>query len=146
MLAKEMTYKDYLGNQRKETFYFNLTKAECLEMEMGTDGGMEAMLRRLIESQNMPEIVSIFKKIILAAYGEKSPDGREFIKVNDAGVPLSRRFSQTEAYSDLFVLLSTNAEEAAKFVNAVIPQEKMAAAEPITSQVTASNISQMPTN
>lgn len=146
MLAKEMVYKDYLGNQRKETFYFNLTKAECLEMEMGTDGGMEKMLRRLIESQNMPEIVSIFKKIILAAYGEKSPDGREFIKVNDAGVPLSRRFSQTEAFSDLFVLLSTNADEASKFVNAIIPQEKMTAVEPIISPVTTSNVTQMPTN
>lgn len=113
-------YTDYSDNKRTEDFYFNLTEAECLEMEMSTDGGMEQMLRRIIKAQDMPTIVATFKKIILKAYGEKSPDGRRFIKSEE----LSTAFSQTEAYSELFMELSTNAELAAKFVNATITIKK----------------------
>ena len=113
-------YTDYSDNERTEDFYFNLTEAECLEMEMSTEGGMEQMLRRIIAAQDMPTIMATFKKIILKAYGEKSPDGRRFIKSEE----LSTAFSQTEAYSDLFVELSTNAEAAAKFINATITIKK----------------------
>ena len=113
-------YTDYSDNKRTEDFYFNLTEAECLEMEMSTEGGMEQMLRRIIAAQDMPTIMATFKKIILKAYGEKSPDGRRFIKSEE----LSTAFSQTEAYSDLFVELSTNAEAAAKFINATITIKK----------------------
>ena len=122
MLKKTMTYTDYANNQRTEDFYFNLTKAECLEMEMSEEGGMEQMLRRIIAAQDMPTIIATFKKIILKAYGEKSPDGRRFIKSKE----LSDAFSQTEAYSDLFIELSTNAEAAAKFINAVVPKDEPA--------------------
>ena len=135
MLKKTMTYTDYSDNKRTEDFYFYLSKAECLELEMSTDGGMEQMLQRIIAAQDIPTIVETFKKIILKAYGEKSPDGRRFIKVSDSGVPLSVAFSQTEAYSDLFIELSTNAEAAAKFINGIIPNEKI-----------VSNVTPMPTN
>jgi len=121
MYKKTMTYTDYseTENKRTEDFYFNLTKAECLKLEMSADGGYDQMLRRIIAAQDMPTIVSTFEKIILAAYGEKSPDGKRFIKSKD----VSDAFSQTEAYSDLFIEISTNAEAAAKFINAIIPQE-----------------------
>lgn len=131
MLKKTITYTDYSGNERTEDFYFNLSKAECLEMEMSTDGGMEQMLRRIIAAQDMPTIIDTFKKIILKAYGEKSPDGKRFIKIDDKGVSVSNAFSQTEAYSDLFIELSTNADAAAKFINAVIPNEPIKAPENI---------------
>ena len=113
-------YTDYSDNKRTEDFYFNLTEAECLEMEMSTEGGMEQMLRRIIAAQDMPTIMATFKKIILKAYGEKSPDGRRFIKSEEQ----STAFSQTEAFSDLFVELSTNSEAAAKFINATITIKK----------------------
>lgn len=121
MYKKTMSYTDYSDTKRTEDFYFNLTKAECLKLEMSTDGGMDQMLRRIIAAQDMPTIVSTFEKIILAAYGEKSPDGRRFIKSDE----ISAAFSQTEAYSDLFIEISTNAEAASKFINAIVPQESI---------------------
>lgn len=122
MLKLNRTYTDFSGNQRTEDFYFNLTKAECLEMEMSTEGGMEQMLRRIVAAQDMPTIIATFKKIILNAYGEKSPDGKRFIKSKE----LSDAFAQTNAYSDLFIELSTDAEAAAKFVNGIVPADEPA--------------------
>lgn len=121
MYKRTMTYTDYSEVERTEEFLFNLTQAECLELELGEAGGLAQMLTRIVAAQDMPTIVATFKKIILAAYGEKSPDGRRFIKSQE----LRDAFEQTPAYSDLFVELSTNAEAAAKFVNAIIPAEKI---------------------
>ena len=119
MLKKTMTYIDYNGTERKEDFYFNLTKAELMEMELSTKGGLSEMLQGIIDSQDMPAIIKFFKEIILKADGKKTPDGRGFEKSEE----ISRDFSQTEAYSDLFMLLATNAEEAAKFINGIVPSD-----------------------
>ena len=117
MLKKTVTYTDYNGVERTEDFYFNLTKAEVTEMELSTAGGLEAMIRKIVAEKDAPAIVKIFKELVLKAYGEKSPDGRRFIK-NDE---VREAFSQTEAYSDIFMELATNADAAAAFVNGIIP-------------------------
>lgn len=117
MLKKTITYEDFDGNQRTEDFYFNLSKAEVMEMELGISGGMTQMLNRIIAAQEGDKIIKTFKEIILMAYGEKSPDGKRFIKSEE----LSTAFSQTEAYSQLFMELATSADAAANFVNGIIP-------------------------
>lgn len=117
MLKKTITYTDYNGVERKEDFYFNLTKAECMEMEMSTVGGLSEWANKVIAAQDFPTLVNLFKDLILKAYGEKSMDGKRFIKSKE----LSDAFSQTEAYSILFMELATNAEAASKFFNAIIP-------------------------
>lgn len=121
MLKKTIKYEDYNGTQREEDFYFNLTKAELMEMEMGTTGGLAEMIDNVVKAQDAPSIIKIFKDLVLKAYGEKSPDGKRFIKVNDSGIPLSIGFSQTEAYSQLFMELATDAKAASDFVNGIIP-------------------------
>lgn len=125
MLKKTITYVDYNGTERKEDFYFNLSKAEIMEMEMGTTGGMVEMINRIVAAQDAPAIINVFKKMILTAYGEKSADGKRFIKSKE----ISEAFSQTEAYSQLFMELATDADAASKFVNGIVP-----AAEPAVKQ------------
>ena len=125
MLKKTITYVDYNGTERKEDFYFNLSKAEIMEMEMGTTGGMVEMINKIVAAQDAPAIIDMFKKMILKAYGEKSADGKRFIKSKE----LSEAFSQTEAYSQLFMELATDADAASKFVNGIVP-----AAEPAVKQ------------
>ena len=119
MLKKTITYTDYKGTERKDDFYFNLSKAEVMEMEMSTSGGLAQMINKIIETQDSPAIIKIFKDLILKAYGEKSPDGKRFIKSPE----LSEAFAQTEAYSNLFMELATDADAAAKFVNGITPVE-----------------------
>lgn len=124
MLKKTITYTDYDGNERTEDFHFNLNKAEVLEMEMGTNGGMTKMIQKIVAEQDMQKISNIFKDIILKAYGEKSLDGKYFEKSPE----LSRRFSQTEAYSVLFVEL-LDPDKASAFINAILPQDPELAKE-----------------
>lgn len=117
MLKKTITYTDYNGVERTEDFYFNLTKAELMEMEIGTTGGMADMIKRIIDAKDAPAIIKIFKELVLKAYGEKSADGKRFVKSEE----ISNGFAQTEAYSQLFMELATDADAAATFVNGIIP-------------------------
>lgn len=120
MLKKTITYDDYNGVSRTEDFYFNLTPAEVMEMEMSVDGGLVEQITRIVNANDHKQIVAIFKDIILRAYGEKSPDGRRFIKSQE----LRDGFSQTEAYSQLFMELATDSEAAAAFINGIVPAGK----------------------
>ena len=120
MLKKTITYTDYDGNERTEDFYFNLTKAEVAEMEMSYTGGMEKMLRKIVAEKDSKRIVEVFKDLILRSYGEKSADGKRFIKNQE----LRDAFAQTEAYSELFMELASDAEAAAAFVNGILPTIK----------------------
>ena len=131
MLKKTITYTDYNGSERTEDFYFNLTKAEIMEMEMSTTGGLADMIKRIVAAQDMPSIIKIFKDLILKAYGEKSADGKRFQKVGPDGYKLCNDFEQTEAFSNLFMELATNADAAAAFVNGIVPADmaKKVAAE-----------------
>lgn len=117
MLKKTVTYTDYNGVERTEDFYFNLSQAEVVEMELGMTGGLSATINRLIETQDSAAIIKIFKDLVLKAYGEKSLDGKRFIKSEE----ISTAFSQTEAYSQLFVEFATNANSAVEFFNGIIP-------------------------
>jgi len=117
MLEKSITYTDYNGVERTEKFYFNLTKAEIAEWELSVSGGLAAQVQKVVELEDPTQIVPIFKKMILKSYGEKSSDGKRFIKSDE----LSKAFSETEAYSELFMELATNADAAAAFVNGIVP-------------------------
>lgn len=119
MLKKTIEYVDYNNITRKEDYYFNLSKAEITEMEMSTAGGLSEVIQTLIAEQDMPSIIKIFKDLILKAYGKKSPDGKRFEKSEE----LSTAFSQTEAYSVLFMELATDADAASAFINGIIPSD-----------------------
>ena len=119
MLSKTIKYVDYDGNERTEVFYFNLSEAEMTEMELSETGGLSKMIQNLVSSRDATRIVQIFKEIILKAYGEKSPDGRRFVKSKE----LSDAFAQTPAYSLLFMELAKDAQAASAFINGVVPQQ-----------------------
>lgn len=123
MLKKSITYTDFNGVERTEDFFFNLTKAEIMELELGVTGGLTAMVQGVVMAQDTPSLIKIFKELILKSYGEKSADGKRFIKINDAGVSLANNFAQTEAYSELFMLLATNEDEASNFIRGIVPSD-----------------------
>lgn len=125
MLKKTIKYTNYNGVELTEDFYFNLTTAEIMEMELGTSGGLAEMINRIVAAQDAPAIITVFKDLILKAYGEKSADGKYFRKSRE----ISEAFAQTEAYSILFMELATDADAAAKFINGIVPaQDKQAIA------------------
>lgn len=119
MLKKNVKYTDYNGVARDEDFYFNLTKAEIMEMELSKAGGLAESIQRIVAAQDAPAIVKIFKDLVLKAYGKKSDDGKRFMKSDE----IRREFEETEAYSIIFMELATDADAAAKFINGIVPAD-----------------------
>ena len=129
MVVKKIKYTDFNGLEREEEFMFNLTEAEITEMELTTDGGLSDSIKKIIAAQDTPEIIKVFKMLLLKSYGEKSADGRRFVKSEK----LSEEFSQTNAYSQLFMKLATDDKAAVAFINGIMPdsmQEKAAGNNP----------------
>ena len=126
MLKKTITYTDYDGLERTEEFRFNLTKAELVDMELTTAGTFSETMKRIIAEKDIIRIAKLFKELLLKSYGMKSDDGKRFIKSQE----LSEAFSQTEAYSDLYIELLSNPEEAAKFFAEVAPKMEEVSAVP----------------
>lgn len=127
MLKKTITYTDYDGTTRKEDFYFNLNKSELMRLDLTTEGGVEKLIKKMISERDNKKIFEMFEKIILMSYGEKSLDGRRFIKSEE----LSREFTQTEAYNVLLLELTENEKTMADFINGVLPSDLMAKAEDV---------------
>lgn len=125
MLKKTITYTDFNDVERTEDFYFNLSEVEILEMEAeaSTSGGLAEMFRKMVRDNDHKNLMRVFKDLILKSYGEKSSDGKHFLKFDENGNPLSVGFSQTNAYVKLFMEVSSDADTASNFINGIIPQK-----------------------
>lgn len=117
MLKKTITYNDYNGVSRTEDFYFNLTQTECIELETSVEGGLSETIKSMYQKQEASKIFPLFKKLIMLSYGEKTPDGKRFVKSEK----LSEEFSQTPAYDSLFIDLISDTQHIIDFVNGIIP-------------------------
>ncbi len=123
MYKKTIVYEDFNGVERKEDFYFNLNKAEIMQTTFGYAGDIVEFLQKIIDTKDKPKLAEMFKELILKSYGEKSDDGKRFIKTGPDGRPLSEKFEETIAFSDLYMELATNDKAAAEFVNGIIPKD-----------------------
>lgn len=119
MIKKHITYTDYNGVERTEDFFFNLTKPEIIELELGVTGGLSEMLQKIINTKDIAQLMRFFKKIVLMSYGEKSPDGKRFVKSEE----ISKAFSETEAYTQIYMELVSDSEKAAEFVHGIVPKD-----------------------
>lgn len=122
MLKREITYEDFNGDQVTEVFYFNISKPELVELEVEYEGGFGKMIQNVIEAKNNKELIRHFKQIILLAYGQKSEDGKRFIKSEK----MREEFTQTAAYNMLFMELATDENSAAMFLQGVLPRDMSA--------------------
>lgn len=132
MIKKTIKYEDYLGNQREETFYFNLNKAEIIEMQAF---GSLRDFEKIANSQDASGAISVLKDLILKSYGEKSADGKRFVKKAADGRLLADDFAETEAYAELFVELANDASAMEAFVRGIVPQSMLVEAEKQQAQM-----------
>lgn len=122
MYKKTIKYVDYDGNEREEDYYFNLSKAEIMEMNFSKDGNLIEYLERIKSTVDVPKIAEFFKELIMKSYGEKSLDGKSFRKKKD-GHLLVEDFMETEAFTELYMELATDADAASAFVGGIIPSD-----------------------
>lgn len=118
MVKLTETYKDYNDVERTEDFYFDLNEAEVIEMQAEEHGQLNALITKMIDEKDSQKLMGLFKKLVLRSYGEKSLDGRYFEKSEE----ISRKFTQTKAYPQIFMRLAINAKAASDFVNGILPE------------------------
>jgi hypothetical protein len=111
-------YTDFNDVDREEDFYFNITKAEAIEIQLSEEGGLSEAMKKIVKEKDVTKTVAIWKKIIMAAYGVKSADGKRFIKSDE----VKNAFMENQAYSELFMMLAGNADKAVEFITNVIPK------------------------
>lgn len=121
MIKRTITYTDFNGVSRTETFCFHLSQAETVEFECSESGGITKLIEKIIATQDNVKLVDIFKDLIRRSYGEISPDGRRFCKKDENGRPLFDSFEETEAYSILFMELASDDKVATEFLRGIIP-------------------------
>lgn len=119
MLKRDITYTNFDGNEVTDTYYFNLSRTELIELEVSYDGGLAAAIQRIIDSKDLRALIKEFQRIILASYGVKSEDGKRFVK-NDQ---IREEFTQTAAYDALFMELATNEDSASEFIRGIVPAD-----------------------
>lgn len=136
MLKRTITYTDYNGLERTEDFMFNINKSELTTLEMTELGGLRQRLQKMIDGKDAPEIMKMFREILHMSYGEKSLDGRRFMKSDE----ISTAFEQTEAYNIIFMELCTDAKAAADFISAVLPSDLQQAAKEASKEATGDNV------
>lgn len=130
MIKKTINYEDFNGERQTEEAYFNLTKAEIAELELGYKGGLSNHLKKITEDQDTAGLVGVMKDLILRSYGKKSDDGKRFIKSKE----MSDEFSQTEAFSELFMELVSNEQSLASFINGIMPKGLVEQAKQLQSK------------
>jgi hypothetical protein len=131
MLKRNVTYEDFNGNTVTDTFYFNLSKAELVELEYNYTGGFAATIESIVQAEDNKTLINIFKDLILKAYGQKSEDGKRFIKSDQ----LREEFSQTAAYSELFMELAVDDKAASDFISGIVPKDMSASILEETAKV-----------
>jgi hypothetical protein len=114
---KKIKYHNLDGQEVEGTYYFNLTKAEAVEMNFSRQGGVEEYARKIVEAESHGELIELFKDLILKTYGVR--DGQRFVKNPE----LTAEFVETGAYSELFIELATNTDSAIKFFREVVPPD-----------------------
>ena len=130
MLKKTITYTDYNDEERTEDFYFALNKAELMEMQLSVNGGLTELLNKIVKEKDNAKLVQFFKKIVLDSYGEKSLDGKSFIKDEE----IKKNFECSAAYPEIFMELAENADKAAEFINGIIPKSLLKEIEAETAK------------
>lgn len=136
MLKRNITYTDFNGDEVSEIFYFNLTKSELVKLEVHYNDGLEGAIRRIIKTEDRKALIEEFQRIILLAYGEKSDDGKRFVK-NDT---IRDAFSQHAAFDTLFIELATNEQAAADFIKGVLPSDMQSEMDRGSSQLPPPNM------
>ena len=117
MLKKDITFEGLDGSMITETHYFHMSKADLIELQLSKKGGFEVWLQKVIDAEDGATLIRELKDIILMAYGEKSEDGKRFIKSPEKRA----EFANSEAFSELFSEIAIDADKASEFVNAVMP-------------------------
>lgn len=116
MVKKTIAYTDFNGVQRKDDFFFHMSLPEVTRLQASVSPEtFDEHILRIAKEGKEGAILQLLEKIILGAYGVKSPDGKSFIKTQEE----TRNFEYSQAYAELFEQLLLQPEEMRVFAEGI---------------------------
>lgn len=142
MLKKTITYVDFDENERTETHYFHMTRTEFydwslslpeeirLKLQKAADEAVPEAEKEPLTEQEILQAMHNVRDLVLNSYGEKSEDGRRFIKTEKA----REEFAQTEAFEQIYNELFDNPDAVTAFIAGVAPKGVAEATEKLRNE------------
>lgn len=122
MFKHTITYTNFNDEEVTETLYFHLSASEIADLQSAENSLFDqTRLEQAVKTKDSKELYSIFKTLIKESYGEKSSDGRMFIKIDKDGHRLVDDFMLTAVYDEFFMELISNEALCNKFISEIIP-------------------------
>lgn len=119
MYTYSLKYKDFLGNEREEEFFFNMEPSELADWHFGREGGMDKHIEKIMKAKDRPELIRLFRELVDKSYGVLTDDGRYFRKNPE----YLSEFKSTRAYSEIYLALASDAKLASEFIKGVMPTD-----------------------
>ncbi len=128
MITRKIKYVDPITKEEvEEDFYFHFTEMELLRLNNAHKNLQLEMERVNKGLATNKEITDLFEEFVSKSYGERTAEGR-FVKSKE----ITEAFLVSEPYSKLVVSWfqgETGADDAAQFLNSLMPPELVARAE-----------------
>jgi hypothetical protein len=148
LLKKTIVYENPFTQQMvSEEHYFHISKADLIEMQMENLNepevinpqtgakleGYPAMLQRIVNDKDGKEILVVVKDMVRRAYGKKSGD--RFLRSPE----IWEEFISSEAWSQLYFELCTDAGAQADFMNGIFPRDMLEEANKLAAAQAQTN-------
>ncbi len=102
MYDKIIKFKDLEGKPCVETFWFNISTSEMVELEAFYDGGsFSDEFQRVLKEEDRKGIVKIFTTIIRVSYGQRHPDGKQFVALEAGQKAVESAEDTADNYSEI---------------------------------------------
>lgn len=115
MLKHQVSYKDFDNKSVKETLWFNLTPRDSAKLTIKY-GDLAAYVKKIEKDKDAASMMVLIEDLVLTAYGERSEDGRHFIR-NDE---IREQFGYSLAFEALLSDLYSDEKKMSKFFDALL--------------------------
>lgn len=119
MVRKEVTYTDYNGEQQTDILYFNLNKAELGKLQMRMDGKFLDNLQLLAEKRKVTDLYDFVYNLLLDSYGERTADGKRFLKNRE----MREEFENSIAFSEALMDVIADTDKMSEFIRNILPPD-----------------------
>ena len=120
MLKKTISYTNFNGEERTEDFFFHLSTPEITRMQIKFKGDIAEYAKKLQQAGDQDGMITFVEELMLSSYGEKTDDGKSFIKTKE----VRTKFEYSQAYAELFEELLTSPQKAQQFGQGLVEGAK----------------------
>ncbi len=111
-------FENFDGETVSEDLYFHLNIKELQDMEKW-DVPLTQRIAKLTKTEDGKEAFDLMRDIVEAAYGERSEDGKRFVKNPE----VLKNFTEGLAYDEVILKFIDGTTDLSKFIEGLLPKK-----------------------